>query len=182
MTEAYHVVTERPMFVGQHIVCDGGHRNGVYRRVQDKIGDVKAIMNAPGEYDFEKLEHHTAVAIREMAMEQVRLSEFPECPSRMACLYVSRTLEEAEKWAGLFAEWGRTTYHIVRLRTKGHVFVGNAMLCFAPSPEPAENMRRARAYWNNEPDGREPIVEMLMDGDIEVMEIVKEIGANISNE
>jgi hypothetical protein len=39
----------------------------------------------------------------------------------------------------------------------------------------------AEIYWLNGPneDGREPIVEILADGDIEVIEIVKEINANI---
>lgn len=177
--EFYHVVTERPMWAGQHIIFDGGHRNGVYRRVQDKIGIVKDIYVNPGDYDAQTLEHHTSVALRELALEQVRLAEFPEYPSRMACLYVSKTFEEAEKWAGLFAQWGRPTYHIVKLRTTGRVFVGNANLCFRGELEPEKNLEMARKYWKVEETGEDPIVEMLIDGDIEVVEIVREIGANV---
>lgn len=31
-------------------------------------------------------------------MEEVRKEEYPFYPSRMSCLYVSRTYEEAERW------------------------------------------------------------------------------------
>lgn len=177
--EMYHVVTERPMFKGQHIIFDGQHRNGVYQRVQDKLGAVKDIYTHPEMYDAETLEHHTSVALRELALEQIRLAEFPQYPSRMACLYVSKALEEAEMWAGLFAQWGRLTYQIVKLRTNGRVFVGNANLCFPGALFQNENLESARRYWRVDETGEAPIVEMLIDGDIEVLEIVKEIGANI---
>ncbi len=44
-----------------------------------------------------------------------------------------------------------------------------------------EHLRRAEIYWKNEPnkDGNEPIVEVLVDGKIEVIEIMKEVNANI---
>ena len=44
-----------------------------------------------------------------------------------------------------------------------------------------ENLRRAEHYWRNDPneDGVNPIREILVDGDIEVIEIMKEINANI---
>lgn len=42
----------------------------------------------------------------------------------------------------------------------------------------------AEIYWLNGPneDGHEPIIEVLVNGDIEVVEIVKEIKANIKEE
>ena len=39
----YHVVTDRPMYVGQQIIFDEQHHSGVYRRVQEKIDIVKDI-------------------------------------------------------------------------------------------------------------------------------------------
>ena len=45
----------------------------------------------------------------------------------------------------------------------------------------AENLRLAEIYWQNGPneDGREPITEILVDGDIEITEICKVINANV---
>ena len=44
-----------------------------------------------------------------------------------------------------------------------------------------ENLRMAEIYWQNgaNEDGRDPIVEILADGDIEILEIVKEINGHL---
>ncbi len=44
-------------------------------------------------------------------------------PSRMSCLYVSKTLKEADDWGKYFAEIGRPTYSIAKLEIKGSCFV-----------------------------------------------------------
>ena len=69
---AYHVVTERPMYVGQQITFDEKHHSGVYQRVYDKIDIVNDIYANPNKYHAETLEHHTSVALRELALEEVR--------------------------------------------------------------------------------------------------------------
>ena len=50
---AYHVVTERPMHVGQQILFDGEQHSGVYQRVYDKIDIVNDIYANPDKYDAE---------------------------------------------------------------------------------------------------------------------------------
>lgn len=178
---AYHVVTDHPMRVGQRIRFDGEHHSGVYRRVMEKREAVREIYAHPETYKAALLEHHTAVALRELALEEVRQAAYPAYPSRLACLYVSETLEDAEKWSGLFAEWGRPTYHIVRLRIQGNRFAGNANLCFAATPDKQRNLALARRYWENAPylGGEPPIKEILVNGDIDVMEIMREINRNV---
>jgi len=39
-------------------------------------------------YNAYTLEHHTAVALRELALKEVRQKKYPEYPSRMGCLIV----------------------------------------------------------------------------------------------
>ena len=39
----YHVVTDRPMYVGQEIIFDKEHHSGVYQRVQEKAGFREAF-------------------------------------------------------------------------------------------------------------------------------------------
>jgi len=177
--ELYHVVTERPMTLGQTIVFDGTHESGVLRRVRAKEAEVREIYRHPERYDAETLEHHTRVALRELALERVRREAFPDLPSRLACLYASGTLAEAEKWAELFLAWGRPTFAIVRLETAGPVFLGDAQNCFDAVTDEAENLALARRYWENLPNlrGKPPIPEWLVGGTIRVAEIVKEIAA-----
>ncbi len=169
----YHVVTEKPMYVGQHIVFDENHHNGVWQRVNEKNDIVCDIYNNPKKYKDIELEHHTSVALRELALEQVRVEKYPNYPSRMACLYVSKTLEEAEKWFDYFVSLGRPTFQIVKLQVNGNMFYGDAENCFDGKLSEKENLILAEKYWKNEDFNESSIIEMLVDGDIEVAEIVK---------
>ena len=169
----YHVVTEKPMYVGQHIVFDENHHNGVWQRVNEKIDIVCDIYNNPKKYKDIELEHHTSVALRELALEQVRVEKYPNYPSRMACLYVSKTLEEAEKWLDYFVSLGRPTFQIVKLQVNGNMFYVDAENCFDGKLSEKENLILAEKYWKNEDFNESSIIEMLVDGDIEVVEIVK---------
>ena len=179
--QVYHVVTDRPMKCGQHIIFDENHHSGVYERVQEKKEKVHDIYENPDKYDEKILEHHTSVALRELALEEVRRKKYPQFPSRMSCLYVSRTLKEAEQWGEFFARIGRPTYSIVKLDVKGNCFAGDAEKCFDGRLQKAENLKLAEDYWKSGTDEKHQpkICEMLVDGDIVVVEIVKEINANI---
>ena len=172
------------MYVGQQIQFDDEHHNGVYQRVFDKIDIVNDIYANPAKYNAETLEHHTSVALRELALEEVRQKKYPQYPSRMGCLYVSKTMEEAENWGKYFAEIGRPTYCIVKLEIKGNCFVGDAAKCFQGCLNKEENLKLAEAYWqsNGDEEKQQAIREMLVDGKITIVEIVKEINANIETD
>ncbi len=171
----YHVVTEKPMYVGQHIVFDENHHNGVWQRVNKKLEIVSDIYNNPEKYKDIELEHHTSVALRELALEKVRVEKYSNFPSRMAGLYVSKTLEEAGKWFDYFISLGRPTFQIVKLQVNCNVFYGDAEKCFDGKLSEKENLILAEKYWENKDFNENSIIEMLVDGDIEVVEIVKEL-------
>ena len=177
----YHVVSDKPKYIGQHFVIDEKHPNGVHDRVYEQIDVVNDIYSNPEKYEGAELEHNVSVALRELALEKVRKEKYPEYPSRMASLYVSTSYKEAEQWADYFASLGRPTYSVAKIKVNGRVFCGDAYKCFEGSIFEKENLRRAEIYWENEPneDGNEPIVEVLVDGEIEVVEIMKEVNANI---
>lgn len=177
----YHVVTDRPMKVGQHIVFDKKHHSGVHQRVYEKKDVVDDIYNNPVAYEHTQLEHHTVVALRELALEKVRLEKYPSYPSRMSCLYVSETFEEAERWGEFFTKIGRPTYSIVKLQVEGNYFIGDATKCFDGTIYEQENLKLAEIYWANPQanHGKNGVCEILVDGDIFVVEIVKEINENI---
>lgn len=169
------------MYVGQQIVFDDEHYSGAYQKVYDKLDIVNDIYANPAKYDVETLEHHTSVALRELALEKIRQRKYPQYPSRMACLYVSESVEEAENWGKFFAKIGRPTYRIMKLDIKGSCFVGDATKCFKGQLEKEENLRLAEIYWKStvDTDNQQTICEMLVDGHITVVEVVKEINANI---
>jgi len=178
---AYHVVTDRKMELGQKIIFDDKNKSGVYKRVQEKESIVKDIYQNPENYDLNSLEHHTKVAIRELGLEKVRKEKFPNYPSRLASLYVSEDLQDAKNWCKCFVDWGRPTYSIVKLKISGSKFVGDAYNCFNPTFNEQENLKLAERYWQNLPNSENatPILETLVNGDIEVVEIVQEINKNL---
>ena len=147
----YHVVTEKPMELGQEIVFDENHHSGVYDRVYAFKDKVEEIYNNPKEYENVELDHHLKVAFRELALEEVRKKKYPEYPSRLASLYVSNSLD-------------------------GNVYVGDSWNCFEGTIDKKKNLELAENYWKYEKNniGKEPIVEVLVNGKIKVIEIVKE--------
>ena len=172
---AYHTVTEKPMHIGQHILFNENHHSGVWQRVNEKLDIVNDIYHNPEKYKNTELEHHTSVALRELALEKVRVEKYSNYPSRMACLYVSKTLEEAEKWFDYFVSLGRPTFQIVKLKVNGNVFYGDAKKCFDGKLTEKENLSLAEKYWENKDFDESSVLEMLVDGDIEVAEIVRKM-------
>ncbi len=168
---AYHAVTERPMAVGQVICFDETHHSGVWQRVMEKAALVQDIYAHPQQYDSNRLEHQTAVALRELALEEVRKTDYPQFPSRLACLYVSDTPEEARQWENYFIKLRRPVFGIVQLKITGRRFVADANNCFAPSLCREENLRLAHRYWQNLPNAQQesPLREILADGRISVL-------------
>ena len=172
----YHVVTDRPMKLGQELIFDENHHSGVYNRVYAFKDKVDEIYKNPDAYKNIELEHHLKVALRELAMEEVRKEKYPNYPSRLASLYVSNSLEEAEKWYALFIELGRPTYSIVKVEVDGNTYVGDAYNCFDGTIDKNKNLELAENYWKYKEnlEGKQPIVEILASGKIKVIEIVKE--------
>lgn len=174
MAEEYvfHVVTEKPMVNGQKIILGTGHYNGVHRRVMTcrRMSDVEDLQCEMAEFLKSDLKKWTAVMYRELALEQVRCNEFPDYPSRMACLYTSRTLEEAKRWAEFFQKIGRKVYSVVKLKVDGNIFDGDACNCFDGTEDENDNIKKARNYWNMNVGNENPIMETLVDGEITVVE------------
>lgn len=177
----FHVISDIPKKVGEHIILDNKHPNGVHKRVYEELETVNDIYNNPEKYKDTELTHKVDVALRELALEKVRKEKYSEYPSRMASLYVSKSYEEAERWGDYFAKLGRPTFGIAKIKVTGRVFEGDAYKCFDGVTDEQENLRMAEIYWQNgaNEDGHESIVEILADGDIEIVEMVKDINANI---
>ena len=176
MEIVYHVVTERPMQKGQVLFFDAGHPNGVRARVDAflRVKENRRKCDALEDFVTRDLERWSRVAYRELALEKVRREEFTQYPSRMACLYTSRTLREAQDWAKFFRDIGREPYSIVRLGVEGRVFSADAFLCFDGVEDETENLAPARSYWRRDAGGERPVIETLVDGRIEVLEIIEE--------
>lgn len=170
----YHVVTEKPMMLGQKILFDENNYNGVYNRVMTfkRIVDGEDVRGPLGDFIKSDLDKWGKVAYRELALEKVRSEGYYNYPSRLACLYTSRTLEEAKKWAEFFKNVGRNVYSIVKLKVQGNVFDGDACNCFDGTKFEEDNIEKALHYWKMDIKNENPVIETLVDGEIIVDEII----------
>jgi hypothetical protein len=117
----------------------------------------------------------TGRAIREVILEMVRLQEFSERPSRLSCLYAARNIEEALRWKQIFESYNRNVLQIVKVTFDGNYFEGDGDLLPRLSGEPVSaKIQQAQAYWRGTTEHALP--EVLIDGRIEVAEIVQEFG------
>lgn len=116
---------------------------------------------------------HTMRAIREVIAEMVRLQDFPNHPSRLSCLYAAKSYEDVLKWKALFDSYKRKVLQIVKLHVSGNYFEGDGELL--PNLEAVpfhKKMEQAREYWKGNVKNELP--ELLINGRIEVMEIIHE--------
>lgn len=174
MQYVYHAVTERPMTLGQQIIFDAEHHNGVYGRVMTFkriVIDGEEVDGPLAELINSDRKRWGEVAYRELALEQIRRESYPQYPSRMSCLYTSHTFEEAVNWAKFFNEIGRKVFSVVKLRVEGNVFDGDATLCFDGVGDPDVDLPLARTYWAK-PETERPVIETLVDGVLTVEEVI----------
>lgn len=186
----YHIVTRNKMEIGQIITFDKNNHNTLYRFFFER-----EQLNAKGDDFFQILDNNmtndglilnkedteiainyanqTIRAIRESITEMVRLQEYPEYPSRLSCLYATKSYEEALKWKEVFDSYNRNVLQIVKLRVNGSCFEGDGNLLPKEDGAPfSKKIEQARAYWKGHNNNNLP--ELLVNGRIEVVEIIED--------
>lgn len=180
----YHLVTRKSMYLGQIIDFSNGEHNRLY-----EFWMTREERNAEGKDAFDILTEkdinadnldvisgyvfNQSRAVRETIAELVRVKEFPNLPSRFSCLYVSKTLEDALKWKENFESFDRKVLQLIRLRTDRPSFTSDAALLPKVNGESFDKkIVQARRYWSGELTGE--MEETLIDGRIEVVEIIEE--------
>lgn len=184
----YHIVTRTKMFKGQVLTFDKTKNNALYRfffekeKVSKKGEDFIEVMYS--NYTSEGLNlgkddadlaisyiDQTIRAIRETIVEMVRLQEYPNYPSRLACLYATKSYEDALKWKKVFDSFNRKPLQIVKLKVIGNCFEGDGGLLPKEDGVPfSKKIEQARVYWEGHVENE--LSELLVDGSMEVVEII----------
>lgn len=186
----YHIVTRKKMSQGQIINFDKNQKNTLFHFFFER-----EQLNSKGEDFTQILQDHdtneglylnkenaqvainyvdqTIRAIREAIVEMVRLQEFPEYPSRLSCLYATKSYEDALKWKSLFDSYNRKVLQIVKLRVIGNYFEGDGDLLPKTDGVPfSRKIEQAIEYWNGNIKNELP--ELLINGKIEVVEVIED--------
>lgn len=194
--EFYHLVTRKPMTIGQHITFEKEDRNRLYSFFLDnhfKYNDKQSaaeIWQAFRENGhsisstklsfLSNVQEHESRAIREVITEMVRLEYFPMYPSRFKCLYGTTELKDLYQWKEVFESFDREVLQIVKLESEGPYFQGDAELL--PSSRNVtfvEKMEQAKKYWRH--PNRQGVSEVLIGGVIEVVDILEDFQTTLLN-
>lgn len=186
----YHIVTRKKMILGQIINFDKHQKNTLYsfffekeqinskgedfiEIFQNNINNDELYLNKENTIVTAKYIDQTIRAIRETIVEMVRLQEFPEYPSRLSCLYATNNYEDALKWKKIFDSYNRKVLQIVKLRVIGNSFESDGTLLPKEDGSPfSKKIEQAREYWKG--DAKNELTELLINGKIEVVEIIDE--------
>ena len=188
--EYFHLVTNKKLELGQKILFNKDTNNRLYdfffkkefrnNEGRDCFDIIKSGSTPSGlslnEEDtkiIHKYNDITIRGIRELIVEMVRLKYYPNYPSRLNCLYVSKTYEDLLKWKEIFESYNRKILQLVKLQSNGDSFEGDGELL--PKEDGVsfdKKMSQAKEYW--ESNNNCGLSEVLLDGEIEVIKIINE--------
>lgn len=107
----------------------------------------------------------------------IRLEAFPNYPSRLSCLFAAKNEEDAWKWKELFDSFNRGVLQIVKLKVNGSYFEGDgSLLPKEDGASFAKKIEQAKKYWQGNLQNELP--ELLINGEIEVVEIIHDFSEN----
>jgi len=115
----------------------------------------------------------TIRGVRELVVEMVRLKNYANYPSRLNCLYVSESYEDIVKWKKIFNSYKRNIVQIVKINANGNYFAGDGDLL--PKEDAIsfdKKINQAIKYWENK--SKPTLPEVLVDGNIEIVQIIEE--------
>ena len=180
----YHLVTRIPMYEGQIIDFSNDSHNRLYdfwmkREARRTDGaDVFQVLNEndysdEGKRVIQDYVFNQSRAVRETITELVRTTDFPDKPSRLKCLYVCKTLEEAYKWKENFQGYNRKVLQLVELSSDDISFTGDASFLPEVNGDSFEKkMAQAKEYWSGKTEGK--LIETLLGGKIKVERIIED--------
>lgn len=158
----------KEMFNAKYFNSDGIDANEIM--IQMKKNNNLTFNNE----DFEVVKNtisNDSFVIRELIFEEIRKELFPDKPSRLKCLFLSKTLDENSEWESIFKRINRKPLQLLKLEVEGNIFEGDSSLILRQNNSIDDKVNQAKEYWSCT---SAKIPEYLFTGKAKVIEIVKE--------
>lgn len=190
----YQVATDRSYKVGDILEFNKNIPNGQYNRVFNtdfKLNGVRPSdeMYSAAKRKFKKfkskediysvahiLEYYD-VAIKEIALEEVRREKFPNLPSRLHCMYLSISkdivLQNIKSMANSREKNGKH-FQAVAVKLNGTIFKAGKVYVRREAKSYEYYKQKASAYWKQKGLKDEEVKEILFEGKAEIVEILDE--------
>lgn len=183
----YHIVRYEKLKIGQKLHFGGKpnyfcqNMNALNFELEDNDINELILTKDIKEFNFQETNtlkryvYESCMITRELVLENIRLKEFPNYPSRLECLYCVETYEDAIKWIAPLKRMDKLNppLQIVKLKAKGKLFKGDGNLMLRNTLSINSKIDMARKYWNAETNSNNK--ELLFVGDVEVVEIFENI-------
>ena len=138
-------------------------KKGIFKN-KDLILDMsKALSN----YDF---------IMREFAMEEVRRQQFPNLPSRFRCMFLSENEDTClHNLEGFVNRGAGKKLQAIKVKVNGEAHFVKSFGISRLGLSFNEYKKEAVKYWNQDQNSNDSTKEILFVGDVEIIEILKEI-------
>lgn len=189
----YHAYSGEKVNVGDILVFNSDTHNKMYDQVYNneyKIDGIDANellinkkRNNDKEFSVDEFElvlntiNNDAFALRELALEEVRSSKYPSYPSRLSCLYVTKTKEEAINWTEILKRNKKECTQILALELTGEIFCFDGNLMKRHNVSYQKHLENAELYWNSIDSNNS---EIIFYGEAKVIEKEEVYEQNIS--
>ena len=111
--------------------------------------------------------NNDAFVMRELALEEVRKEKYPNYPSRLNCLYVTKEKQAALEWTNILKRNHKECKQILTLELTGDLYKFDGNLMRRQNVSYEEQLKRAEEYWNSTSDNP----EYLFYGEAKVVDI-----------
>ncbi len=190
----YQVATDRNYQVGDILTFNKDIPNGQSNRVfntdfrlnnsrpSDEMYEVakrrfKKFKSKDDIYQIAHILEYYDVAIKEMALEEVRKEQFPNLPSRLHCMYLSLSKDTALKNLKSMAESREKNgkhFQAVAVKLNGVIFKAGKVYMSREGQSYNYYKQKAISYWKQRGLKDEEVKEVLFEGTAEVVEILDE--------
>lgn len=184
----YQVATNKSYKVGQILEFNKNTNNGQYLKTfransQFKDGRAADFLFRFGRKklrflkreDCFKLAHiidDYDVALRDLAIEQVRMAKYPDYPSRLHCMYLSPDKQTAiDNLNNFIKRDGKGCFQVIAVKCSGNIFKVEKNIERAGASF-EEYLAEAEKFWEQKIKTANAI---LFEGIAEIVEIIKEI-------
>ena len=193
----YQVATDRNYKVGDKLVFDKNTPNGQFNRVfsfsfkldakrpSDILYDIAAHrfkkLKKNQLYELAHILEYYDVFVKELALEEVRESKFPDLPSRLHCMYLSISKDIALKNIESMSknkEKNGNQFQAIAVKLNGKIFKAGKFYMTRESESYEYYKEKAYGYWSQKDLKDEEVKEILFEGEAEVVEILKELYKN----
>ena len=162
----YHANSGKEVKVGDILKFDSSTHNRMYDEVYNNEYKLDGIdtnellinkkKNAETNISIDELKlifntvNNDAFVMRELALEEIRKNKYPDYPSRLNCLYVTKEKEDALEWSNILKRNHKQCTQILTLELTGELFAFDGSLMKRQNSSYQNHLKVAEKYWGQE--------------------------------